>query len=250
MKQLAHRTAFVTGAAQGMGKAIALHMAREGANVAVNDLDLKPIRRVATAISQCGVRSLAVDGNVTDPVNVDRMVRRILNAFGRIDILVNNAGILYPTRLLDIGYDEWRKVMDVNINGVFLVTSRVLPIMISNRYGRIINMSSIAGRSVSTIGGAHYAASKAAVLGFTRAMAKEMGRFGITANALCPGMIDTAMTRRTISNRQLARYCKAYPIPRAGTPDEVAQLAVFLASDAAAYITGAAMDINGGDLML
>ncbi|MDD5678137.1 MAG: SDR family NAD(P)-dependent oxidoreductase [Kiritimatiellae bacterium] len=250
MKRLVRRVAFVTGAGNGMGKAIALRMAREGADVAVNDLDARTLGRVAAAVERCGVRSLAVAGNVADPGDVDRMTRRICKHFGRIDILVNNAGILYPTRLMDISDDEWRRVMDVNVNGVFLVTSRVLPSMTRHRWGRIINMSSIAGRSVSTIGGAHYTASKAAVLGFTRAVAKEMGRFGITANALCPGMIDTAMTRRTISNPQLERYCRAYPIARAGTPDEVARLAVFLASNDAAYITGAALDINGGDLML
>jgi len=250
MKKLRNRVAFVTGTGQGMGKAIALRMAREGAHVAVNDLDPKPIRRVASAISRYGVRSLAVAGNVTDPRDVDRMIRQILKTFGRIDILVNNAGILYPTRILNISYNEWLKVMDVNINGVFLVTSRVLPAMVRHRYGRIINMSSSAGRSVSTIGGAHYTTSKAAVLGLTRAVAKEVSRFGITSNALCPGLIDTEMVRQTIAKPQIARYVKAYPIPRLGTPDEVAQLAVFLASDDAAYITGAALDINGGDLML
>lgn len=250
LKRLAHRVALVTGASQGMGKAIALRMAREGADVAVNDLDARPLCRVAAAVARCGVRSLAVAGNVTNPGDVDRMVRQTIAKFGRLDILVNNAGILYPTRILNMRYDEWRRVMDVNVNGVFLVTKAVLPFMVKQRYGRIINMSSTAGRSVSTIGGAHYTTSKAAVLGFTRAVAKEVGRFRITSNALCPGMIDTQMTRKTISAKELARYCKAYPISRAGTPDEVGRLTAFLASDDAAYITGAALDINGGDLML
>lgn len=250
MKKLQKRVAFVTGAAQGMGKAIALALAREGADIAVNDLNPKQARRVAAAVARCGVRSLAVAGNVVNPVDVDRMVRQTIDKFGRIDILVNNAGILYPTRILNMSFDEWLRVMDVNVNGVFLVTKAVLPVMVKQRYGRIINMSSTAGRSVSTIGGAHYTASKAAVLGFTRAVAKEVGRFRITSNALCPGLIDTQMTRKTISNKDIARYCKAYPISRAGTPDEVARLTVFLASDDAAYITGAALDINGGDLML
>lgn len=250
MKKLQHRTALVTGAAHGMGRAIAMALAQEGADVAVNDLDLKQAHRAAVDIARRGGRSLAVAGNVANPDDVDNIVRQTLAKFGHIDILVNNAGILYPTRILDINFDEWRRVMEVNVNGVFLVTKAVLPIMIKRRYGRIINMSSSAGRSVSTIGGAHYTASKAAVLGFTRAVAKEVGRFRITSNALCPGLIDTQMTRKTISNKELARYCKAYPISRAGTSDEVARLTVFLASDDAAYITGAALDINGGDLMV
>lgn len=240
----------MTGAGQGMGKAIALALAREGADIAANDLKPADAGRVAAAVARLGVRSLALPGNVANPADVDKMVRQALAKFGRIDILVNNAGILYPTRILAIGYAEWLRVMDVNVNGVFLVTKAVLPGMVRRRYGRIINMSSSAGRSVSTIGGAHYTASKAAVLGFTRAVAKEMGRYKITSNALCPGLIDTQMTRKTISNKELARYCKGYPISRAGTPDEVARLTVFLASDDAAYITGAALDINGGDLML
>lgn len=177
------------------------------------------------------------------------MAAAALSAHGSSDILVNCAGVLRTTRIDAITSAEWDLVLDVNLKGTFLCSQAVLPAMKEREYGRIVNISSSAGRSVSTLGGAHYTAAKAGVLGFTRALAKEVARFGITANAICPGLIDTEMARSNCSPERLRAYEESFPISRLGTPQEVATLVLFLVSDAA-YITGASVDINGGDLML
>ena len=234
-----------------MGESIAIRLAEEGALVAINDLELPPLEKIAAEIEkQHGVRTLAIAGNVTSPEDVREMVGAVVKTFGQIDILVNNAGVLYPTRVMDISYEEWLRVMDVNVNGLFRLTQEVLKTMIPRKHGRIVNMSSSAGRSVSTLGGVHYTASKAAVLGITRAVAKEVAQHGITCNAVCPGLIDTDMVRTTVSAEKILNYERSFPIPRLGTPREVADLVLFLSSDESAYITGASVDINGGDLML
>ena len=178
------------------------------------------------------------------------IARRTLERFGRIDILVNNAALPVSTRFPDLTAEEWRRVIEVNLTAPFLMTKTVLPAMRAQHYGRIINISSSAGRMVSTLGGAHYTASKAGLLGLTRAAAKELGKFGITVNAICPGMIDTELTREHASDKLLERLAASYPVPRLGTAVEVADLICFAASEAAGYITGASLDINGGDLMM
>ncbi|MBI4028677.1 MAG: SDR family oxidoreductase [Verrucomicrobia bacterium] len=157
--------------------------------------------------------------------------------------------MLRATRIDDISLEEWKLVLDVNLTGTFLCTKAVLPPMKKQAHGRIINMSSSAGRSVSTLGGAHYTTAKAAVLGFTRAVAKEVAPFGITVNAVCPGLIDTEMVRDNCPPERLRAYEQSFPIPRLGTPLEVARLVFYLATEAT-YITGASLDINGGDLMI
>src|SRR6185436_19714887 len=178
------------------------------------------------------------------------IVRRTLERFGRVDILVNNAAHARSTRFPALSADEWRDALEVNLTAPFLLTKAVLPHMSKQGYGRIINISSSAGRTVSTLGGAHYTASKAGLLGLTRASAKELGKFGITVNAICPGMIDTELTHEHASSDLLERLAASYPIPRIGTAHEVADLICFAASEAAGYITGASFDINGGDLMM
>ena len=178
------------------------------------------------------------------------MVRIALEEFGKVDILVNNAGIMFRTRILDISLDEWNNTLLVNLTGPFLLTKAVLPLMKQNGYGRIVNISSSAGRSVSTLGGAHYTASKTALLGFTRAVAKEVASFGITVNAVCPGLMDTQMVRDTTTKEELENFVNSFPIQRIGLPEEVGDLVVFLCSERASYITGASIDINGGDLMI
>ena len=242
--ELAGKVAIVTGAGQGMGKAIALLLASKGIKVIIADINEVVAYKVADEIDGLGVK---VD--VTKEEQVENMVKATLEKYGSIDILVNNAGILRPTRINDITKTEWDLVLDVNLNGTFLCTKAVLKTMKKNSYGRIINMSSSAGRSVSTLGGAHYTAAKAGVLGLTRAVAKEMAPFGITVNSVCPGLIDTEMVRSDCSTEQIKKYEDSFPIPRLGTPEEVAALVLFLISDAT-YITGAAIDINGGDLMM
>ena len=248
--KLHNQVAIVTGAAQGMGAVIANRLAAEGAKVVLSDINEEKVAQVAEKINAASDNSaLAMKTDVTKEDAVAEMVEAAISHFGTISILVNNAGLLYPTRIDDVTKAEWDKVIDVNLNGTFLCSKAVLPIMKANQFGSIVNMSSSAGRSVSTLGGIHYTAAKAGVLGLTRAMAKEVAPFGITVNAVCPGLIDTEMARENCSPEQLRAYEASFPIPRLGTPEEVAQLILFLATDAP-YITGASIDINGGDLMM
>ena len=248
--KLHNQVAIVTGAAQGMGAAIAGRLAAEGAKVVLSDLNVEKVVGVAERISTVANGSVvSMQTDVTKEDEVAKMVEATVAHYGTVGILVNNAGILYPTRIDHVTKAEWDEVLDVNLNGSFLCSKAVLPIMKENKFGRIVNMSSSAGRSVSTLGGVHYTAAKAGVLGLTRGMAKEVAPFGITVNAICPGLIDTEMARENCTPEQLRAYEESFPIPRLGTPDEVAQLIIFLATDAA-YITGASIDINGGDLMM
>ena len=245
------KVAIVTGAGQGMGRAIAQAFAAEGAFVVASDINIETAKAVAGGISTDNPgRALSLRTDVTNRDETLAMVRAAVQQFGAIDILINNAGILKPTAIADVPEEEWDAMFDVNVKGTFLCSQAALAIMKTRRYGRIVNMSSSAGRSTSTLGGAHYTAAKAAVLGFSRHCAKEYADFGITVNAVCPGLIDTEMVQQNVTPERLKRYIDIFPIHRLGTPDEVAALVLFLASDDAAYITGATFDINGGDLMI
>lgn len=246
----AGRVAIVTGAGRGMGRAVAARLAAGGAKLVVNDLDADSTERTAVALQESGAEALATPGDVTSSADVARMVVGALGHFGRIDVLVNNAGVLRPTAVFDIEEEEWDMVVNGNLKSTYLCSRAVLPAMRDQGWGRIVNFSSTAGKNVSTVGGAHYTASKAAILGFTRHLAKEEAAHGITVNAVCPGLIDTEMVRSTISKERTAAYASSFPIARLGEPYEVAELVAFLASDKAAYITGASLDINGGDLTI
>ena len=250
LEDLTGRVAIVTGAGQGMGRAIARALAVRGAKIAVTDVNERTAEAVAGELRGRGVETIAVPADVTDSAAVRRMVEQVKDRFGTVHILVNNAGVLRPTKVIDIPEDEWDWVIAVNLKGTFLCSQAVLPLMRANRWGRIVNLSSTAGKNVSTVGGAHYTAAKAGVLGFTRHLAKEVAADGITVNAVCPGLIDTEMVRATIDDAQCEAYARSFPIPRLGQPEEVAELVAFLVSDRAAYITGASLDINGGDLMI
>ncbi len=241
------RVAIVTGAARGLGRATAARLHERGASVAVNVRDAARAEEVAATL---GDRALAVPGDVIGEGIPEQIVERTLERFGRVDILVNNAAHAQSTRFPELGADEWRLALEVNMTAPFLLTKAVLPTMRAQGYGRIINISSSAGRMVSTLGGAHYTASKAGLLGLTRASAKELGKFGITVNAVCPGMIDTELTHENASSELLERLAASYPVPRLGTALEVADLICFAASEQAGYLTGTSLDINGGDLML
>src|SRR5690349_4108752 len=243
----AGRVAVVTGAWRGLGRATAARLRERGACVAVNVRDRERAEELA---KELGKRAFAVPGDVAAEGVPDEIARRTLDRFGRIDILINNAALPLSTRFPDLSAEEWRRAMEVNVTAPFLMTKAVLPAMRAQQYGRIINISSSAGRMVSMLGGAHYTASKAGLLGLTRAAAKELGQFGITVNAVCPGMIDTELTRENASDEVLERLAASYPVPRLGTALEVADLICFAASEAAGYITGASLDINGGDLMM
>ena len=241
------RVAIVTGAARGLGRATAARLHERGASVAVNVRDAVRAEQVARDI---GERALAVPGDVAAEGGPASIVGQTLDRFGRIDILVNNAALPLTTRFERISAREWRDALEVNLTAPFLLMQAVLPAMKAQRYGRIVNISSTAGRMVSTLGGAHYTTSKTGLLGLTRAAAKELGRYGITVNAVCPGMIDTELTRESAAPEVLDRLAKSYPIPRLGTALEVADLICFAASERAGYISGASLDINGGDLMM
>ena len=215
--------------------------------MAVNVRDAGRAQAVAESL---GERALAVPGDVAAPGVPEDIVRCTLARFGRVDILVNNAALARSTRFGELSPEEWREALEVNLTAPFLLTKAVLPAMKAQQYGRIINVSSSAGRMVSTLGGAHYTASKAGLLGLTRAAAKELGTFGITVNAVCPGMIDTELTHEHASSDLLDRLAAGFPVPRLGTALEVADLICFAASEAAGYLTGTSLDINGGDLMM
>ena len=241
------RVALITGAARGLGRAAAERLMARGASVVVNVRD--PERAGALA-RELGDRAFAVPGDVTEPGAPETILEQVLQRFGRLDILVNNAAYAHSTRFEALTADEWRRAIEVNLTAPFLLIRAAVRPMKAHKYGRIVNISSLAGKTVSTLGGAHYTASKAGLQGLTRAAAKELGAFGITVNAICPGMIDTELTREHATREQLAALAASYPIPRLGTAEEVAELICFVASEAAGYITGASFDINGGDLML
>ncbi|MEO7996658.1 MAG: 3-oxoacyl-ACP reductase family protein [Gemmatimonadaceae bacterium] len=241
------RVAIVTGAARGLGRAIAARLHERGASVAINVRDEFRAHSVAHSL---GERALAVPGDIVAPDVPASIVQRTLDKFGRIDILVNNAALARSTRFGELSADEWREALEVNLTAPFLLTKAVLATMKAQQYGRIINISSTAGRMVSTLGGAHYTASKTGLLGLTRASAKELGAFGITVNAVCPGMIDTELTHEHATDARLEQLASGFPVPRLGTALEVADLVCFVASEAAGYLTGTSLDINGGDLMM
>ena len=241
------RVVIITGAARGLGRASAARFYERGASVAVNARDQVRADEVVRAL---GARALALPGDITADGIAAEIVHKTLDRFGRVDILVNNAAHAQSTRLELLGAEEWRLALETNMTAPFLLIKAALPAMKAQNYGRIINISSSAGRSVSTLGGAHYTASKAGLLGLTRAAAKELGGFGVTVNAICPGMIDTELTREHASDELLERLAASFPVPRLGRPLEVADLICFVASEAAGFITGASFDINGGDLMM
>lgn len=244
------KVALITGAGQGMGKAVAITLGQQGAQIAVNDRNKDAAEDTASELQKLGIQAITVPADVTQKHDVQNMIQKTTNHFGNLHILINNAGILYPTPVIDIPEDEWDRVIDVNLKGTFLCSQAVLPTLQKNNWGRIVNFSSTAGKNISTVGGAHYTAAKAGILGFTRHLAKEVAQHNITVNAVCPGLIDTDMVRNTIDPARQQAYANSFPISRLGKPEEVADLVSFLCSDNAAYITGASLDINGGDLMI
>jgi len=248
--ELKGKVAIVTGASRGIGKGIAERLASAGAEIIIADLDISKAKKTAEELTKKDKKSLAIRVDVSKEKPVNFLIKKSLEKFGKVDILINNAGIMYRTRLKDLSLEEWERTLKVNLTGPFLLIKALLPVMKKNGYGRIVNISSSAGRSVSTLGGVHYTASKAGLLGLTRAAAKELASFGITVNAVCPGLIDTQMVRKTATRAELKTFINSFPIQRLGLPEEIGDLVVFLCSEKASYITGASIDINGGDLMI
>jgi 3-oxoacyl-[acyl-carrier protein] reductase len=248
MGKLDGRAALVTGSARGIGRAIALAFAREGASVAVLDLRRESAESTATAIAGFGVKSCAVAADVGEEAPVRAAVAEAESALGRIDILVNNAGIDTTSRLVDMPAEMWDDMIRVNLRSIFLCTRAVLPGMLRREWGRIINISSqLAHKGAADM--THYVAAKAGVLGFTRSLAYEVARSGVTVNAICPGPIDTELFRN-IPEEWRKNKLAELPIGRPGTADEIAPTAVLLASDEGSYYLGASLNPNGGDVMI
>ncbi len=245
--QLSHQVALVTGASRGIGRAIALALASEGAAVVVNYASSSHAADAVVAeIENMGGQAIALQTDVSQADQVHDLIGAIMEKWGRIDILVNNAGITRDTLLLRMKPDDWQSVINLNLTGVFLCTQAVSKIMLKQRSGRIINISSVVGL-MGNAGQANYSAAKAGVIGFTKATAKELASRGITANAIAPGFIDTDMTHDLNAEDIL----KFIPLNRFGTPEEVAGVVRFLAADpAAAYITGQTLNIDGGMVMV
>lgn len=244
------RVALVTGAGSGMGAASARRLADDHRALVLFDVRAEPLEAVADDVREAGAEVETLVGDIADPDDVSRVVRTSIERCGSLDVVVNAAGIAESTRFFDLTLDGWSRVLDVNLTGAFLVTQAAAGSMRDRGWGRIIHFSSTAGKTVSTLGGAHYTVSKHGVLGLVRAAAKELAPFGITVNAVCPGLIDTPMVQAFTTEDQRAAYARSFPIERLGRAEEVADLVAFLAGDGAAYITGAAVDINGGDLMV
>lgn len=245
MKLLEGKTALITGASRGIGKSIALKFAEEGANIAFTDLEEnEQMKEVVKSIQDLGVNVKGYPSDASDFDDTQNVVQNILKDFGQIDILVNNAGITQDTLLMRMTEDQWNKVLSVNLNSVFNFTKAVQRSMLKQKSGSIINMSSVVGVS-GNAGQANYAASKAGIIGFTKSVAKELGSRNITCNAIAPGFIITEMTGKLQEDVKKA-WEEQIPLKRGGTPEEVANTAVFLASDLSNYVTGQVIHVCGG----
>ena len=237
------KTALITGAARGIGKTIALQLAAQGADIAFTDLS-DEVEVVKSEIESQGRRCLAFRTNVTDGEAVDAMVKEIVGAWERIDILVNNAGITRDNLFLRMKPEEWSQVMDINLNGVFNVTRAVVRPMVKQRFGRVVSLSSVVGFTGNP-GQVNYSSTKAALVGFTKSLAREVGVRGVTVNLVAPGFIDTAMTQK-LNEEQQATIIQQVPLGRMGSVEDIANAVAFLSSEQAAYITGTVLHVNGG----
>jgi len=252
MGTLEGKIAIVTGAARGNGEGAAQVMAREGATIVLTDI-LDLVHKTAKSISDHDYKAVSHEMDITKTHEVNQVTRKILAQFGKVDILVNNAGVARLASLTQLTDEDRDKMFDVNIKGTFICTQTVLPSMIERRYGKIINISSVTGLLVADLGECAYATTKAAIWGFTRALALEVAPYGINVNAICPGMIDTPLVEQTARETNpkdpqnvIRRLAKGIPMGRLGTIEELGELVAFLASDRSRYITGTPIIIDGG----
>jgi NAD(P)-dependent dehydrogenase (short-subunit alcohol dehydrogenase family) len=246
--RLSGKVAIVTGAGQGIGRAIALGFAREGAKVMAADIHFAGAQQTTIEIQRGGVQSVACQVDVANAASVQQVKEATLQHFGRIDILVNNAGIYPISSVNEMPEELWDRVIDVNLGGNFLCSKAVIPHMRAAKAGRIICISSTVGYKGASHG-AHYAASKAGIIGFMKALARELAQDGITVNAVCPGVTDTAQPRGHRSEEELLAQAKNIPLRRIGQPNDMVGPVLFLASDAASYVTGQALMVTGGGFM-
>jgi 3-oxoacyl-[acyl-carrier protein] reductase len=247
MSSLQGRIALVTGASQGIGRACALELARAGATVALAARNEAKLAEAVSEIEAAGGTAAAFALDVASEASIKDGAKAVLDRFGKVEILVNNAGITRDGLAMSMKRADWDDVLTTNLTGAFLLTQAVLRPMLKNRWGRIINISSVVGRA-GQAGQVNYAASKAGLVGMTLSLAREVASRSITVNAIAPGYIETAMTA-VLDDKQRAAMMVAIPLGRAGTDLEIAQSVAFLASDGAAYITGHVLDVNGGMFM-
>jgi len=244
-KRLEDRVAIVTGGARGIGKGICFRFADEGAKVAVFDVISGEAKKVAAEIVKSGGAALALKVDITKASEIEKAVKEVVAKFGKVDILVNNAGITRQCKVADMTDEVWDSVVEVNLKGVFLCCRAVIPHMKAQKYGKIVSIASILAQR----GGAyyaHYGATKAGVVSFTQSLAIELGRHNINVNAIGPGIIDTPMSAGDVASELQQSLIKRIPLRRIGTPRDIANAALFLASDEAAYITGQCLYVCGG----
>ncbi len=245
------KVGIVTGAGRGVGRQVALDLAAEGCRVALVDIRAENLEAVAAEVAGRSGEAMPVACDISRSDQVNAMVTRVVERFGTVDLLVNNAGILQMKQPLETITDsEWQRMMDVNLNGAFYCLRAVLPIMKAKNYGRIVNVSSSAGRSTSANGGAHYTVSKAAILGLSRHAARECARYNIRINAVAPASLNTDMAVEAVGLEHLEASRSQIPVGRLGTPEDISPAILFLLSDAVGFLTGATLDINGGLLMI
>ena len=245
---LTGKVALVTGASRGIGQAAAIELAKAGADIIVNFIGNEAVaQETVEAIEALGRKAIKIKANVGDADDVQAMVDEAHATFGHIDILVNNAGITRDGLLIRMKDSDWDEVLNINLKGVYLVTKAVAKLMVKQRAGRIINMTSVSGVT-GNVGQANYAAAKAGVIGFTKTCAKELAARGITVNAIAPGFIETAMTD-VLPEKIKEGIAATVPLDRMGQPEEIAGVVTFLASDFASYITGQVLNVDGGMVM-